>query len=99
MRSHTNVNQFVRKLLTVATLTAGFLFADAPRAAGYDGCSKRTEQAEHKLHEAIEHHGYRSPQADHWRNELHEVRERCWRERGQWWDEHEHRQHHERGLG
>jgi hypothetical protein len=27
---------------------------------------------------------------------LHEARERCWRERHQWWDEHEHRWRTER---
>ena len=75
MRNNTNVNLFVRKLLTVAALTAVFLFAGVPRAAAYDGCSWRTEHAEHRLHEAIEHHGYDSWQANHWRHELHEARE------------------------
>lgn len=96
MRNHTNVNLFVRKLLTVAALTAVFLFAGVPRAAAYDGCSWRTEHAEHRLHEAIEHHGYYSWQANHWRHELHEARERCWRERQLWWSWHEHRWHHAR---
>ena len=30
-------------------------------------------------------------EADHERRELHEARERCWREHHRWWDEHEHR--------
>ena len=27
----------------------------------------------------------------HAEHELHEARERCWREQHRWWDEHEHR--------
>jgi hypothetical protein len=96
MRSRTKSNFFVTRLLTGATLAAVFLLAGTPRATGYDdGCYRRTAHAEHKLHEAIEHHGYNSRQADRWRRELHEARESCWRERHQWWNEHEHRWHHD----
>jgi hypothetical protein len=82
--------------MPAAALAAALLFSSAPRAAGDDGCHRRTERAEHKLHEAIEHHGPYSRQAEHWRHELREARERCWRERQQWWDEHGHRWHHDR---
>src|SRR5260370_5763083 len=93
---HTQVKLVARKSLSAATLAAVLLFVGTPRAAGRDDdCSRRTAHAEHKLHEAIEHHGYRSRQADHWRYELHAARERCWRERQLWWDEHEHRWHHD----
>jgi hypothetical protein len=34
--------------------------------------------------------------ANHERRELHNARERCWRERHRWWDEHERRWHTER---
>ena len=88
-------NRFVGKLLTLSMLAAGLLFL-APRAAADDDCYRRTVQAEHRLHEAIEHHGYGSWQADRRRHELHEVRERCWRERQQWWNEHDHRWHRDR---
>ena len=54
-------------------------------------CQRRIEHAEHDLHEAIEHHGRDSKQADHERRELQEAREQCWREHHRWWDEHEHR--------
>jgi hypothetical protein len=96
MRSLAKSNLFVKRLLATATLAGVFLLAGTPRAAAYDdGCYRRTARAEHKLHEAIEHHGYNSRQAGHWRHELHEARESCWRERHQWWNEHEHRWHHD----
>lgn len=59
-------------------------------------CQRRIEHAEHELHEAIEHHGRDSREADHERRELHEAREECWRENHRWWDEHERRWHEER---
>ena len=59
-------------------------------------CQRRIEHAEHDLHEAIEHHGRNSRQADHERRELREAREQCWREHHRWWNEHEHRWHDER---
>jgi len=46
--------------------------------------------------EAIDRHGRHSSQANHERRELHNARERCWRERHQWWDEHDHRWHTDR---
>ena len=59
-------------------------------------CQRRIEHAEHDLHEAIEHHGRYSRQADHERRELREARDRCWREHHRWWDEHERRWHDQR---
>ena len=58
-----------------------------------DGCQRRIAHADHELHEAIEHHGRESKQAEHERHELQEAREQCWRENHRWWDEHEHRWH------
>jgi hypothetical protein len=52
-------------------------------------------RADHKLHEAIEHHGSNSEQANRWRHELQEIRERCWRESHQWWDADNNRWHHD----
>jgi len=95
MRIHMKTGLSLGKVLTVLTLAAGFLFA-VPRAAADEVCQRRTVRAEHRLHEAIEHHGYNSWQANRSRHELREARERCWRERRQWWNEHEHRWHHDR---
>jgi len=81
-----------------AILTAALLFTVAPRlhAEDIDRCQRRIVHAEHELHEAIERHGRNSRQANHERRELHNARERCWSERQQWWDEHDHRWHKDR---
>jgi len=89
----------VRKSLLAIAALAGFLLCVAvPRlqAEDQDRCQRRVAQAEHELHEAIDRHGRHSKQANHERHELHNARERCWRERHQWWDEHEHRWHKDR---
>jgi hypothetical protein len=94
------MNAFIEnsaKLLGKATLATAalgglLLFAGTPSVKANDGSDgdRRIDRAEWKLHEAIEHHGYYSCQADHWRHELREERERCWRERREW------REHHDR---
>ena len=96
-RKHT-LSEAVTSLLPAAALTAALFFSVVPRlhAETYDHCQRRIMHREHDLHEAIERHGRHSSQADHERRELHDARERCWRERHQWWDEHEHRWHTER---
>jgi len=80
-------------MLSTAALGLALLFTTVPRlhAEDADRCQRRVQHAEHDLHEAIEKHGRHSRKADHERRELHAARERCWRERHQWWDEHEHR--------
>ena len=81
--------------LATAALGGFLLLAGAPSTQAHDrdNCSRRINKAEWKLDEAIERHGYYSRQADHWRHKLRETQERCWRERHEWWDEHEHRRH------
>jgi hypothetical protein len=85
-------------LLSAIVLTASLFLTTIPQlhAEDYDRCQRRVIHAEHDLHEAIERHGRHSAQADHERRELRATRERCWRERHRWWDEHEHRWHTER---
>ena len=81
-----------------AAALAGFLmFTGVPslRAAN-DDCQRRVARADHRLHEAIERHGYRSNQAERRRHELREARERCWNRSRRWWNEHEHRWHTDR---
>ena len=91
---------FGRVVLATAALGVMLAFGAAPRAFARhyddDGCQRRIAKADHKLHEAIEHHGWYSRQADHARHELHEARERCWRERHRWWDEDGRRWHSDR---
>ena len=82
----------VGKVTLAGAALAGFLlFTGAPRLRADDDCQRRIAKADHKLHEAIEHHGYQSGQAEKWRHILHEERERCWNTNHRWWDEHEHR--------
>lgn len=76
-----------RVLLGAVILGGGLSFRAASAKADDDDCQRRVARADHRLHEAAERHGWESPQAEHWRHELHEARERCWRERRRWWDE------------
>lgn len=79
-----------KSLLLSASLIGGLaLFTVVPRvhAESEEQCQRRIAHADHELHEAVERHGRRSPEAEHRRRELHEARERCWREHHRWWDE------------
>jgi len=70
---------FGKAALATAAL-GGLLFlagAPAANAADRDSCDRRIAKADYKLHEAIEHHGYDSRQADHWRHERREAYQRC----------------------
>ncbi len=79
-------------LLVAGTL----LFAGEKTLRADDDCQRRIARADHKLHEAAEHHGWDSPQAQHWSHELHEAREYCYEHKHRWWDEDEHRWHSDR---
>ena len=90
MTFHTGEKIFLGRAMLAAVAFVGVLaFAGAPRASAesYDACQRRIARADHRLHEAVEHHGWNSRQADRARHDLHEARERCWRERHRWWDE------------
>ena len=85
--------------LIAAALTVFATLGAAPilRANDRDEeCQKRISKADHRLHEAIEHHGYRSSQADNARHNLTEAREHCWTTYHKWWDEDERRWHNDR---
>ena len=88
---HSNNSFFGRAALAVATLAGLLIFAGAPNLRADDDCQRRIAKADHKLHEAIEHHGYQSEQAEHWRHALREAREYCWKTNHRWWDEDGHR--------
>jgi hypothetical protein len=101
-----------KSMIGTTVLAAGLtLFAGAGIVKGDDECQERIERADHHLHEAIEHHGYESKQAHHWRMELRNAREYCWEHSHHWWDvegrrwhtdrdwddnDHEHYRHHDR---
>jgi len=79
--------------MAVSFLSATLILAPVPRAKADEGCQRRLVHADHKLHEAIERHGYESRQADHWRHELREARQWCWEHGHRWWNEDERRWH------
>ena len=70
---------FGKAALAAAALSGLLFFTGAPaaQAADRDDCGRRIARAEHRLDEAIEHHGYYSRQANHQRHELREAYERC----------------------
>jgi hypothetical protein len=79
---------FGKAFLAGAALTGFLLFTGAPHVrADEEECHHRLAKADHKLHEAVEHHGWDSKQAEHARHELHEAREYCWSTYHKWWDE------------
>ncbi len=80
-----------RVALAGAALAGFLLFTGAPALRADDDCQKRISRADHRLHEAIEHHGRESKQADHARRDLREAREYCWEHSHRWWDEDGHR--------
>ena len=89
--------EFGKLVVTSAALAGVLLFTGAPHLRADEAeCQHRLARADHKLHEAVEHHGWDSRQADHARHELHEARESCWHSYHRWWDEDEHRWHSDR---
>jgi hypothetical protein len=86
---------FFGKAFGLAALAGFLMFAGAPQLRA-DDCQRRTAKADHNLHEAIEHHGPESKQAEHWRQELRAAREYCWNHNHRWWDEDGHRWHTDR---
>lgn len=89
--------KFFAKLSLAAMALAGFLLlAGAPQVRADDhDCQARISHADHQLHEAIEHHGVNSKQAEHWRHELNHAREWCWNHYHRWWDEDAHNWHND----
>jgi hypothetical protein len=77
---------WIRRALIAAGLMTALLLSGAALLRAEDDCQKRVSKADHKLHEAIEHHGWQSSQADHWRHELAEARNYCWDRDQCWWD-------------
>jgi hypothetical protein len=85
-----------KTVLTIAVLALTTFGAVPSRADHNSPCQKRIARADHRLHEAIEHHGYRSRQAQAARYNLRDAREHCYRTYHEWWDEDDHRWHSDR---
>jgi uncharacterized protein (DUF3084 family) len=92
-----NIKWLAGTLLSTAAMAGLLLFTGAPCAAAEEhDCQKRIAKADHNLHEAIEHHGRASQEAEHARHELQEARAHCWSTEHRWWDEDSQRWHSER---
>jgi len=79
-----------------SVVIAGALLFSGATTLRAEDCQKRIIKADHKLHEAIDHHGWDSPEARHWRDELNAARSWCWEHGHRWWDEDQHRWHTDR---
>ena len=86
-----------RSILGTTALAASLtLFTGAGITKADDECRERTARADHRLHEAIERHGYESREAEHARVELREAREYCYEHSHRWWDVEGNRWHSDR---
>lgn len=84
------VKSLLGKTLIASLALCGFLlFAGAPgaKANDWDDHNRRAtvRYDDHRLHEAIEHHGYYSREANYWRHERREALEHGWRDRYGYW--------------
>jgi len=80
-----NQKHAISRAVITGLFFAAALFFAAPKASAED-CQKRIIKADHNLHEAIEHHGAESREAEHARHELAEARSWCWDHDHRWWD-------------
>ena len=79
LHKHLLHSLFGKTALAAAAL-GGLLFFAGPanaNAAARDDCERRIARTQHRLHEAVEDHGYYSRQANHQRHELREAYDRC----------------------
>jgi hypothetical protein len=83
-------------IIGTTVLAAGLTLFAGVGIAKADDCQERIVKADHHVHEAIEHHGYESKQAQHARMELHNAREYCWGHSHKWWDVEGSRWHSDR---
>ena len=87
LERRTAVVEYGKLAVTLLALGGFLLFTGAPRVKASEAeCQRRTEHADHQLHEAVKHHGWDSRQAEHARHELSEAREYCWAQDHKWWD-------------
>jgi len=82
-------------MIAAWALAVAVFFAGAGPLRADDDCQKRIAHADHKLHEAGEHHGWDSPEAAKYRRELEEARSYCWEHNHRWWSEDDHKWHTE----
>jgi hypothetical protein len=96
LHKHVLKSVFGKAALATAALSGFLLLAGAPSAKAddwYDG-NRRAAYCDWRVHEAVEHFGYYSPQAHYWRHECHEAYERRERYRRAYRRGHEWRERH-----
>jgi hypothetical protein len=91
---------FRKAALAAMILGSVLLFAGAPAAQAHDSDdyyypARQVQYTNWRLHEAIAHFGYYSPQANYWRHERREAIERARFGRHEYY-EHHHRRDHDR---
>ena len=93
-----NADRWLISRLAVVAVTFSFVLGSGvPRLQADDNdCQRRISKADHRLHEAVEHHGPQSKQAEHARHDLREAREHCWNNGNRWWNEDDRKWHTER---
>jgi|SRR5450755_3432081 hypothetical protein len=94
MESKSNLLPFHGTIAGSILAVALFFVAAIPLRA--DDCQKRIISADHKLHEAAQHHGWDSPETQRYRQELMDARTFCWNHGHRWWNEDDHMWHTER---
>ena len=83
---------WIRTVITAGALAGALMLIGSPVVrADEAACQRRIARADHRIHEAAEHHGWDSRQAIDARQQLHEAREYCWAHAHKWWDEDGHR--------
>ena len=82
-----------KSVVGAGVLALGVSLAGTVPRARADDCQERIERADHRLHDAVRHHGWESKQAEHARHELREARQYCWEHGHRWWDVEENRWH------
>jgi hypothetical protein len=87
MHTHLLKSLFGKAVLAAAALGGFLFFAGAPSAQAHDrdDCRPAIRYDNYRLHEAIEHRGYYSREANYWRHERHEAYEHRWRDRDGYW--------------
>jgi hypothetical protein len=88
MQLHRHLRKSVfGKAALAAVALGGFLFlAGAPNAQAREFRDRPVARYDNfRVHEAVERHGYYSPQANYWRYERREAFEHGWRDRFGCW--------------
>jgi hypothetical protein len=98
MQNRGVISSFSKSTMLVTAFFGFLMLFGAPvsRADHNTNCQRRIVRADHKLHEAAEHHGWRSREAERARRNLREARQGCYTRHHEWWDEHGRRWRSER---